>query len=80
MPNESEEYDRMAHNLTNHSIENSTARINVESIRSEAISMAATILDFCPASRERSLALTNLEQTVMWSVASVARNQKEEDA
>lgn len=29
----------------------------------------------CPESRERSLALTNLEQAVMWANASIARNE-----
>ncbi len=32
----------------------------------------------CPSSRELSLALTNLEQTLMWAVASIARHPNEE--
>lgn len=32
------------------------------------------ILDNCPNSREKSLALTNLEQANMWALASIVRN------
>ena len=42
-------------------------------IRNEAKTLALTIATFCPDSRERSLALTNLEQAVMWANASIAR-------
>lgn len=42
-------------------------------IRAAARIAAETILLMCPPSRERSLALTNLEQAVMWANASVAR-------
>lgn len=45
-------------------------------IRASARIAAETILLMCPPSRERSLALTNLEQAVMWANASVARTQK----
>ena len=31
--------------------------------------------DLCPDSREKSIANTNLEQTVMWANASIARNE-----
>jgi len=31
----------------------------------------------CPESRERSLALTKLEEAVMWANAAIARNEKE---
>ena len=44
-------------------------------IRDEAKDFAEVILINCPPSRERSLALTNLEQAVMWANASIARNE-----
>jgi hypothetical protein len=44
-------------------------------LRDEAKGLAGTILDLCPDSRERSVALTNLEQAVMWANASIARNE-----
>lgn len=43
-------------------------------IRSEAKALALQIDKLCPASREKSLALTNLEQAVMWANAAIARN------
>ena len=46
-----------------------------EDIRHVAKTFATMILDICPNSRERSVALTNLEQAVMWANASIARNE-----
>lgn len=42
-------------------------------IRNEAKTLALTIAMLCPDSRERSLALTHLEQSVMWANAGIAR-------
>lgn len=44
-------------------------------IRETARNFAALIDEACPDSREKSLALTNLEQTVMWANAAIARNE-----
>ena len=44
-------------------------------IRDEAKALALLILANCPPSRERSLAITNLEQAIMWANASIARNE-----
>lgn len=46
-----------------------------EKIRAKAKELAVLYLDNCPDSRERSVALTNLEQSVFWANASVARNE-----
>jgi hypothetical protein len=46
-----------------------------EEIRDYARTFAATILKDCPPSRERSLALTHLEEAVMWANASISRNE-----
>jgi len=45
-----------------------------EAIRSKAKELAYLIDELCPASRERSIAHTNLEQVSMWANASIARN------
>ena len=42
-------------------------------IREKAKELAYMIDELCPSSRERSLASTNLEQSVMWANASIAR-------
>lgn len=46
-------------------------------IREGAKELAFRIFDMCPESRERSLALTNLEQAIFWANASIARNEHE---
>jgi hypothetical protein len=45
-----------------------------EEIRNHAKILAKLILDTCPLTRERSLALTKIEEAVMWANASIARN------
>lgn len=67
--------EQLRHNLTNHPPKDEFVTVAFEDIRSTAKLLGDTILLNCPASRERSLALTNLEQTVMWALASIARNQ-----
>jgi hypothetical protein len=44
-------------------------------IRAKAKELAELIAAECPPSRETSLALTNVEQAVMWANAAVARNE-----
>ena len=46
-----------------------------EAIRAKAKELAYMFDQYCPKSREGSLALTNLEQSVMWANASIARNE-----
>lgn len=44
-------------------------------LREKAKELAYLIEELCPNSREKSLAITNLEQTTMWANASIARNE-----
>ena len=44
-----------------------------KNIRDFARELADLINKICPDSREKSLAITNLEQCVMWANASIAR-------
>ena len=46
-----------------------------EAIRELAKNFAEFINDVCPEFRETSLAMTNLEQAVMWANASIARRE-----
>lgn len=46
-----------------------------EEIRNGAKGLAQTIQEACPESREKSLALTSLQQAVMWANASIAINE-----
>lgn len=44
-------------------------------IREKAKELAYMIDELCPNSREKSVALTELETAVMWANASIARNE-----
>lgn len=46
-----------------------------EMMRNSAKNLAHHILASTPESREQSLALTKLEEVVMWANASIARNE-----
>jgi len=52
---------------------NQTARY--ESIREKARQFALYLADQCPESRELSLAITKLEEVVMWANSSIARHE-----
>lgn len=45
-----------------------------EALRSKEKELAYLIDELCPDSREKSLAMTKLEEASMWANASVARN------
>ena len=45
-----------------------------QKIRDKARSLARLVIELCPDGRERSLALTKLEETVMWANAGIARH------
>lgn len=46
-----------------------------EVLRDTAKKLAEDILEFTPESREQSLALTHLEQAIMWANAAIARRE-----
>lgn len=46
-----------------------------EYLRASAKRFAYEIDNLCPGSREKSLAMTKLEEAVMWANASIARNE-----
>lgn len=50
-----------------------------ETLRAKALDFADYLATLCPPSREKSLAFTNLEQTVMWANAAIARNEARDD-
>ena len=45
-----------------------------QAIREKAKELAYLVDDLVPASREQSLAITKLEECVMWANAGIARN------
>jgi hypothetical protein len=46
-------------------------------MRREARNLAVVINDLAPDSREKSLAMTSLEEAVFWANAAIARNEQE---
>lgn len=44
-------------------------------LRDSAKALATQIVEQTPASREQSLALTKLEESIMWANAAIARNE-----
>ena len=46
-----------------------------QEIRDNAHELARLINDHAPDSQEKSLAITKLEEAVMWANASIARNE-----
>ncbi len=46
-----------------------------EELRDMAKTFALLINTLCPDSREKSLAITKLEECIMWANASIARNE-----
>jgi hypothetical protein len=69
--------------MTNEQIENTftyhppfgTQTQRYQDLREEARTLAKLIQEACPESREKSLALTELQQAVMWANASIAINE-----
>ncbi len=65
-------YQRTIFNMTNQTP--TDERIDrIETIRDSAKRLVGIIYQNCPEPRERALALTNLEQSLMYAVASIAR-------
>ncbi len=44
-------------------------------LRAQARELAELMLESCPPSRERSLAMTKLEEAVFWANAAIARRE-----
>ena len=44
-------------------------------LREVALGFAMVVLCECPNSREKSLAMTKIEEAVMWAIAAIARNE-----
>jgi hypothetical protein len=47
-------------------------------LRDAGKSLALLIVEMVPTSREQSLALTSLEEAIMWANAGIARNEQQE--
>lgn len=59
-----------------HTRSGSTQVERYTAFRAESRKLAGKIIEFSLASREQSLALTKLEEAVMWFNAAIARNEQ----
>ena len=63
-------------NFTYHSP--TTTQVDLyRALRDKGRELAELIYDLCPTSRERSVAFTKVEESVMWANASIARDPNE---
>lgn len=69
-----EEINRISNNFTYHAPSDNQPK-RYEAIRMRAKHLAVDFCQFCPPSRELSLALTKLEEAVFWANAAIARNE-----
>jgi hypothetical protein len=67
---------RLHHSLTNHPPISPEVIVAYESIRVKAKELGDLIVDACPLGREQSLALTHLEEVVMWAVKAIVVDQE----
>lgn len=70
-----EEKEKMENNFTHHEPKGDQEQ-RYAHIRSAGLALAWVILRLCPPSREHSIAMTKLEECIMWANASIARNEK----
>lgn len=66
--------EKIENNFTYHAPKQGQAE-KYEMIREKAKELAYIIDTLCPDSREKSVAMTELETAVFWSNASIARNE-----
>lgn len=65
--------NQIENNFMCHSLKDGQAE-KYEEIRKKGKELAYLIDGICPNSREKSLAMTKLEESVMWANAYIARN------
>lgn len=49
-------------------------------VRGQMLRAAELVMQLCPGGREKSLAITHLEEAMFWANASIARNQEDSAA
>lgn len=72
------EFDELAIRFTYHPPSGDQPR-RYEDLRRNGYTLAGLIVASCPESRERALALTKLEEAIMWANAAIARRELPEE-
>ena len=67
--------EQVEHNFTYHAPKEGQPE-KYEILRATAKGWATMVVELAPDSRERSIALTKIEESVMWANAAIARNDR----
>jgi len=65
----------IANRFKYHPPKDDTAVENHQCVRESMLVAAIRVNDVCPDGREKSLAITKLEEAMYWANAAIARNQ-----
>lgn len=68
----------LEHRFAYHPPKDEATKKKHENVRFECFNLANTLNKSLPEGREKSLAITHLEETMMWANASIARQTTEE--
>lgn len=68
-------HERVEHDFTLHPPVSPETGAEMDAIRSAFKELAHAVVERCPSTRERSSALTRLEEAMFHAIASLARNQ-----
>lgn len=66
--------EELSNRFTYHPPKDENQKVKYEKIRKMGFDFANYINNFLPDCREKSLAITKLEEVVMWANAGIARN------
>lgn len=66
------DYDALDAVFTHHPPDEDRATLH-QAVRDQARALALTVLRVAPEGRERALAMTKIEEAVMWADAAIAR-------
>lgn len=65
-------FHALEHSFGYHKPPDAFSVCRLDDIRLVFLNLAKTVVDVCPAGRERALAITKLEEACMWAIKSVA--------
>jgi len=68
------DFAQLKHDFTYHPPKGDQQK-KYETLRLEALELAQLMNDFCPDSREKSIAIRKLREAIMWANASIACNE-----
>lgn len=74
MPSDEKKREQVERNFVYHPPKDGQPE-RYQKIRGKAKELALLLCEECPPSREASLAMTNLENAVMWANAAIARHE-----